>query len=191
MTKPLFFADQLKFRAWLAKNHDKLDEAQIGFYKKGSGIPSMTWPEAVDQALCFGWIDGRRNGIDDDVSYMNRFTPRKPTSNWSAINIKRAKELIEEGLMQPAGIKAFNRRTDERSAIYSYEQMKTATLPAKYTRRFRESEKAWEFYKAQTASYKRMTAWWVISAKREETQLRRLGQLIEHSGKERKLPQFG
>ena len=189
MAKPLFFADQLKFRAWLAKNHDKLDEAQIGFYKKGSGIPSMTWPEAVDQALCFGWIDGRRNGIDD-VSYMNRFTPRKPTSNWSAINIKRAKELIEEGLMQPAGLEAFNRRSDDRSAVYSYEQMKTAKLPAKYAKRFRENKQAWEFYKAQSASYKRITAWWVISAKREETQLRRLDQLVEHSEKGRRHPNF-
>ncbi|HYN35360.1 MAG TPA: YdeI/OmpD-associated family protein [Actinomycetota bacterium] len=189
MAKPLFFADQSKFRAWLTKNHDKLDEAQIGFYKKASGIPSMTWPEAVDEALCFGWIDGRRNGIDD-VSYMNRFTPRKRTSNWSAINIKRANELAKEGLMQPAGLEAFSRRTDDRSAIYSYEQMKTAKLPEKYAKRFRESRKAWGYYKAQSPSYKRTVAWWVISAKKEETRLRRLGQLIEHSGKGRKHPNF-
>ena len=187
--EPIFFADAQKFRAWLAKNHDKLDEAQIGFYKKGSGIPSMTWQEAVDQALCYGWIDGKVNRIDD-VSYMHRFTPRKPTSNWSAVNIKRAKELIEEGLMQPAGLEAFNRRSEDKSAIYSYEQRKNPKLPPEYEKRLRKNKKAWSYFDKQAPYYKKVVVYWVTSAKKEETRLRRLQQLIGHSEKERRVPKF-
>ena len=187
--EPIFFETPAKFRTWLKKNHARLDEAHIGFYKKGSGKKTMTLPEAVSQALCFGWIDGKMNSLDDE-SYMIRFTPRRAKSNWSAVNINRVNELIKEGLMEPPGLEAFNRRTDDKSAIYSYEQMQTAKLPEKYGKQFKAKKKAWEFYKAQTPSYKRMTAWWVISAKKEETRIRRLGQLIEHSAKGRRHPNF-
>ena len=140
----------------------------MGFYKRGSGKPSITWQEMVDEELCFGWIDGVRKGIDD-VSYANRITPRKARSTWSAINIARARELIRLGRMHPAGLTAFERRTDERSAIYSYEQRKTARLDPKAERSFHANKKAWAFFRAQTPSYQRSATWWVISAKRQET----------------------
>jgi uncharacterized protein YdeI (YjbR/CyaY-like superfamily) len=178
--KPRFFAKPADFRRWLERNHDKSAELWVGFYKKGSGKPSITWPEAVDQALCFGWIDGLRKSVDDD-SYMIRFTPRTARSTWSAVNIKRAKELIGEGLMQPAGLKAFEARTDDRSAIYSYEQRKTAELDSAQTKQFQKNRKAWEFFQAQPPGYRRSAAHWVVSAKQEETRARRLSQLIEDS----------
>jgi uncharacterized protein YdeI (YjbR/CyaY-like superfamily) len=178
--KPRFFAKPADFRRWLERNHDKSAELWVGFYKKGSGKPSITWPEAVDQALCFGWIDGLRKSVDDD-SYMIRFTPRTARSTWSAVNIKRAKELIGEGLMQPAGLKAFEARADDRSAIYSYEQRKTAELDSAQTKQFQKNRKAWEFFQAQPPGYRRSAAHWVVSAKQEETRARRLSQLIEDS----------
>ena len=158
----------------------------MGFYKKGSGRPSITWPEAVDEALCFGWIDGVRKGVDDD-SYMIRFTPRTKTSTWSAVNIKRAKELIEMGRMRRAGLRAFEKRSEERSAIYSYERQ-NAALPPKYEKRVRANKEAWAFFSAQPPSYRKAVAWWIISAKREETQLKRLAKLIEDSENKRTVP---
>lgn len=176
---PTFFATPAEFRAWLEDHHGGAQELLVGFFKKGSGRPSITWPEAVDQALCFGWIDGVRKGIDD-VSYTIRFTPRKSRSTWSAVNIKRAEELSNLGLMSPAGLKAFEARTDERSAIYSYER-KNVELGEAYERQFRTNPAAWDFFQAQTAWYRRAATWWVISAKKEETQRKRLATLIEDS----------
>ncbi len=178
--KPTFFATSEELRAWLEQNHAKATELLVGFYKRGSGKPSITWQELVDEELCFGWIDGVRKGIDD-ASYTNRITPRNSRSTWSAINIARAKELMRLGRMHPAGVKAFERRTDERSAIYSYEQRKTAALDPKAERSFRANKKAWAFFQSQAPSYQRAAIWWVISAKRDETLKTRLATLIGDS----------
>src|SRR5262245_41893754 len=129
MAEPRFFATPDELRAWFTKNADAEKELLVGFYRKGSGRPSITWPESVDQALCFGWIDGVRRGLDDE-SYTIRFTPRKPRSNWSVVNIRRVQELTEAGLMRPAGLRAFEARTDDRSAVYSYEQRHEAKFNA-------------------------------------------------------------
>jgi len=178
--KPTFFGTAGELREWLERNHATATELFVGFYKRGSGKPSITWQELVDEELCFGWIDGVRQGIDD-VRYSNRITPRKPRSTWSAINIARAKWMIRLGRMHPAGLKAFERRTDERSAIYSYEQRKTARLDPEMERSLRGNKKAWTFFQAQAPSYRRTAIWWVISAKREETRKRRLATLIADS----------
>ena len=184
--KPIFFATSAELRAWLERNHATATELLVGFYKRGSGKPSITWQEMVDEELCFGWIDGVRTGIDD-VSYANRITPRTPRSTWSAINIARAKELTRLGRMQPAGVKAFERRTDDRSAIYSYEQRKPARLDPKAERSFRANKQAWAFFHTQTPSYQRAALWWVISAKREETQKKRLATVIGDSARGRRV----
>ena len=176
----MFFATQARFRAWLASHHHARSELWVGFYKRSSGRPSITWPESVDEALCFGWIDGIRRSLDDS-SYVIRFTPRKPQSTWSAVNIKRARELIQLGRMRPAGLRAFRARADETSAIYSYEQRKTARLSASEERQFRATTKAWAFFNTRPPWYRRITIYWVISAKREETRARRLATLISDS----------
>jgi uncharacterized protein YdeI (YjbR/CyaY-like superfamily) len=178
--EPTFFATPADFRAWLERHHESDSELIVGFHKRGSGRPSITWPEAVDQALCFGWIDGVRRRIDD-TSYSIRFTPRKARSTWSAVNIRRMKELVEGGLVAPAGLAAFERRADDRSAIYSYEQRKAAKLEADQERRLRADERAWAFFDAQPPSYRRAAIHWVTSAKKPETRDRRLAQLIECS----------
>ena len=178
--KPTFFATAGELREWLERNHATATELFVGFYKRRSGKPSITWQELVDEELCFGWIDGIRKGIDA-VSYSNRITPRKPRSTWSAINIARAKELIRLGRMHPAGLKAFEQRTDERSAIYSYEQRKSARLERGAERSFRANQKAWTFFQAQAPGYRQAATWWVISAKREETRKKRLATLIADS----------
>jgi uncharacterized protein YdeI (YjbR/CyaY-like superfamily) len=182
-----FFATPAAFRAWLAKHHDKETELWVGFYKTGSGKRSITWPEAVDQALCFGWIDSVRRTLGVEA-YTNRFTPRKPASTWSAVNIKRAQELIDQGLMHHAGLKAFEARTGDRSAIYSYEQRHAAKLDAEQERRFRADKKAWEFFQAQPPWYRKAAVHWVTSAKREETRLKRLATLIDDSARGRTIP---
>jgi len=178
--KPLFLSTSSAFRDWLEKHYDKEQELWVGFHKKSSGKPSITWPEAVDAALCFGWIDGVRKSLGDE-SYTIRFTPRKPRSIWSAVNIKRVAQLKKMGLMHSAGLQAFERRTGDKSAIYSYEQRKTATLGDEYEKQFRARRKAWDFFQAQPSWYRRTTSWWVISAKKEETRLKRLSKLIEDS----------
>lgn len=160
----------------------------MGFYKKDSGKKSITWPQSVDEALCVGWIDGLRRSIDE-VSYKIRFTPRKPRSTWSAVNIKRAGELIEQGLMQPAGLKAFAARKENRSGIYSYEQ-RSPELPDQYAKKLKKNSAAWKFFQAQPPSYRKAANWWVLSAKQEETRLRRLDKLIEDSAHERTIRQF-
>jgi uncharacterized protein YdeI (YjbR/CyaY-like superfamily) len=182
--KRTFFTIPSEFRQWLEENYDKNQELWVGFYKKGSGKPSITWPEAVDEALCWGWIDGLRKGIDD-VSYMIRFTPRKPRSIWSAINIKRVVELTGLGLMQAAGLQAFEGRKEDKSAIYAYEQKDAAKLDEEYEQQFRTNEKAWDFFQSQAHWYRKTAIWWVISAKKEETKLKRLATLIEDSEHER------
>jgi uncharacterized protein YdeI (YjbR/CyaY-like superfamily) len=178
--EPTFFATPDEFRAWLEEHHETESELLVGFHKKGSGRPSITWPESVDQALCFGWIDGVRRHIDDE-SYSIRFTPRKPRSTWSALNVKRVGELTELGLMRPAGLAAFAQRSDDRTAIYAYEQRKTAKLDTEQERRFKARPEAWRWFQAQPAGYRRTAAYWVISAKRPATRERRLEQLIADS----------
>jgi uncharacterized protein YdeI (YjbR/CyaY-like superfamily) len=185
--RPVFFSTPAEFRAWLEEHHQTASELLVGFYKKGSGKPSMTWTESVDQALCFGWIDSVRKSLGPD-SYMNRFTPRTSRSNWSAVNIKRARELIDLGLMRPAGLRAFEQLADERSAVYSYEQRKSPSLDPALERRFRSNRQAWDFFQAQAPSYRRAAIWWVTSAKRDETKDRRLTQLIEDSAAGRRVP---
>ena len=187
--KPVFFAAPAKFRAWLQKNHARASQLWVGFYKKGTGRPSITWPESVDQALCFGWIDGLRKGIDG-ASYMIRFTPRRPGSIWSVINIRRAKELIARGLMRSPGLRAFAKRTAEKSAIYSYEQRRNARLAPAQEKQFRAKPKAWQFYCTQPDGYRHLTAFWVTSAKKEETRAKRLTALIEDSATGRRIGPF-
>ncbi len=182
--EPIFFATPSELRVWLEEHHANTQELWVGFYKKGSGKQSITWPEAVDQALCFGWIDGIRKGIDS-VSYKTRFTPRRARSNWSAVNIKRVAELKELGLMRPPGLTIFEERVEEKSGIYSYEQRNAAELTEAYKEQFRANKKAWDFFQAQGAGYRRTAIWWIISAKKEETRLKRLARLIESSEHER------
>lgn len=176
---PTYFATPGEFRAWLDEHHASAQELWVGFYKVGSGKPSITWPQAVDEALCFGWIDGVRQRIDD-ASYANRFTPRKPRSTWSAVNIRRVNELTDQGRMCPAGLAAFEARAEERSGIYSYERGEVA-LDAAEEQQFRANEKAWELFQGQAASYRRAAIWWVVSAKKDETRRKRLATLIGDS----------
>jgi uncharacterized protein YdeI (YjbR/CyaY-like superfamily) len=172
-----YFATPALFRAWLKKHHAKADELLAGFYKRDSGRPSMTWPESVDQALCFGWIDGVRRRIDD-ASYSIRFTPRRSTSIWSAVNIKRVAELKALGLMEPAGVRAFERRSDKKSAIYAYEQDGSAEFSPSQLRTLRANKKAWKFFQAQAPWYRRRAIHRIVSAKQEATKVRRLNAMI-------------
>jgi uncharacterized protein YdeI (YjbR/CyaY-like superfamily) len=174
---PQFFATPSKLRTWLARHHNKTRELWVGFYKKDSGKASITWPQAVDAALCFGWIDGVRKSIDE-ISYTIRLTPRKPRTIWSAVNIKKAQELTKLGLMHPAGLEAFQARTKERSGIYSYEQRRNAKLDPQYEKKLRANRKAYEFFQSQAPWYQRTSIFWVMSAKKEETRLKRLATLI-------------
>jgi uncharacterized protein YdeI (YjbR/CyaY-like superfamily) len=174
-----FFRSPKDFRRWLAANHAKAPELWVGFYKKHSGQPSITWPESVDEALCVGWIDGVRKRLDES-RYVIRFTPRKPTSIWSAINIKRVEELAAAGRVRPRGQAAFAKRSEKKSAIYSYEQ-RTAELAEPYASMLKHNQRAREFFEAQAPSYRKVATWWVNSAKREETRLKRLRQLVEFS----------
>jgi uncharacterized protein YdeI (YjbR/CyaY-like superfamily) len=181
----IFFASPSAFRAWFEENHEHAKELWVGFYKRSTGKPSIIWPEAVDQALCFGWIDGVRKSIDEN-SYKIRFTPRKPGSIWSSVNVKRVGELSEMGLMLPAGLKVFEERDKKKSELYSYERQR-ALLDEGFEQRFRANTKAWEFFQSQAPSYQKTASWWVMSAKREETRFKRLMTLIEDSEKGRRL----
>lgn len=174
-----FFATPAEWAAWLEEHHGKRSELLVGFYKRDSGKPSMTWHESVDVALCFGWIDGVRRRIDDQ-SYSIRFTPRKATSIWSAVNCRRVGELKKQGLMRPAGLKAFEAREKTRSGVYSFEQQEVQFSPEQ-ERRLRAAKPAWEFFEARPAWYRKAATWWVVSAKQEKTRERRLAQLIEDS----------
>jgi len=184
--KPKYFSDQLELRKWFEKNHDKEKELLVGYYKKDSGKPSVTWPESVDQALCFGWIDGIRKSLDE-ISYTIRFTPRKTTSTWSAININKVKELTKLGLVKDSGWEAFQKRKENKSRIYSFEQ-KVIKLDKNLERIFKKNKKAWNFFILQISSYQRTTTHWVMSAKQEATRSKRLSVLIDCSSNEEKIP---
>jgi uncharacterized protein YdeI (YjbR/CyaY-like superfamily) len=181
-----FFATPDKWRRWLEKNHARATEVWVGFHRKGSGTASITWPEAVDEALCFGWIDGLRKSIDE-TRYTNRFTPRKKGSNWSHVNIARVAALTKEGRMQPPGIAAFEARVAGKSGVYSFEQRQTATLGDDFERQFRANAKAWAFFESQAPSYRRTATFWVMSAKQEATRERRLASLIADSAAGRRV----
>jgi uncharacterized protein YdeI (YjbR/CyaY-like superfamily) len=187
--EPTFFATPEDFRAWLAENHERESELLVGFYKVGSGKPSITWPQSVDEALCYGWIDGVRRSLGAEA-YTIRFTPRKQKSTWSAVNINRVGELIELGRMQPAGLKAFHAREESNSRIYAYENRDKAAFDPVLEERFRANEKAWNFFQAQPPGYRKTATFWVASAKQEATRLRRLDQLIADSAAGRRLAQL-
>ena len=176
---PSFFEAPAEFRAWLKENHDKASELLVGFRRAGSGLPSITWKESVDEALCYGWIDGLRKSLDE-TSYTIRFTPRKPSSAWSAINIKRVEVLIEEGRMTPAGLRAWESRHQSRNYGYSYDGP-TRTLGPDQERELKRHPNAWEFFSSQAPSYQRAASHWVMSPKREETREKRLKILVEDS----------
>jgi len=182
--KPQFFRSPSAFRAWLTKRHAVAPELLVGFHKKDSGRPSMSWPESVDEALCFGWIDGIRRRLDDD-SYTIRFTPRRSRSVWSAINIRRVQELDANGRMTPAGRLAYEAREENRSGIYSYEQ-RSATLPPPYAGRLRKNKAAWSTFMVLPPSHRKRLGWWVVSAKEEETRLKRLAKLIDDAAQGRR-----
>ncbi len=183
-----FFKTPAEFRKWLNKNHARVTELWIAFHKKTSGHASITYSEALDEALCYGWIDGVRKAVDD-ISYTQRFTPRKPKSIWSLVNIRRVNELTKLERMMPPGVAAFETRDEERAKKYSYENRPRA-LDDEYEKKFRANEKAWGFYEAQAPYYRRTSSFWVTSAKQEETRLRRLEQLIACSAKGERLPQL-
>ena len=184
--KPTYFRTAAEFRAWLKEHHATQTELWVGLYKKGTGKPSITWSEAVDEALCFGWVDSVRRGVDAE-SYMNRFTPRKPTSNWSEVNIRRVEELTRQGRMRAPGRKAFEARRAREAGTYSYEQRYEIELPPAFERRFRAKTKAWGWFQAQSPAYRSMALYWVMGAKRPATRERRLETLIEDSAEGRRI----
>jgi uncharacterized protein YdeI (YjbR/CyaY-like superfamily) len=186
---PIFFAAPEEFRAWLEEHHATATELLAGFHKKSTGRPTMTWTESVREALCFGWIDGIRRSLGDE-SYTIRFTPRKPRSNWSSLNVRHVEELIREGRMTAAGLAAYEARTAKRTGVYAFEQRHAARLEPEQEERFRADPKAWEFFQAQPASYRQTAIYWVVSAKREETRARRLATLISDSAAGRRLAQL-
>jgi uncharacterized protein YdeI (YjbR/CyaY-like superfamily) len=186
---PQYFMTQAKFHQWLEKHHARSVELWVGFYKKNSGKPSLTYPEALDEALCFGWIDGIRKTVDAE-RYTIRFTPRQPKSNWSNVNIKRMQELMAEGRVQPAGLAAFEARTAEKSGVYTYEN-RLQQLSAEYEKQFRANKQAWAYFQAQAPYYQRTACGWVMTARKEETRLRRLATLIEDSAQGRRLGMMG
>jgi uncharacterized protein YdeI (YjbR/CyaY-like superfamily) len=172
-------------RKWFTKHHATAQELWLGYYKKNSGKPSITYPGSVDEALCFGWIDGIRKGIDE-TSYTNRFTPRKRGSSWSTTNVRRVQKLQREGRMHAAGIAAFRARSSNKTGIYSYEN-RPDVLPETCAGVFRKNRAAWDFFETQPPGYKRTVTWWVLSAKKEDTRMKRLKTLIEDSAKQRRI----
>lgn len=184
--KPVFFKTPKEFNQWLKKNHDKEKELIVGYYKKGTGIPSITWPESVKEALCYGWIDGIRRSLDEE-SYCIRFTPRKPTSIWSAVNIKYVEELMAEKRMQPAGIKAFEALKDHRSKVYSYENRNKAELSPAFEKQFKANKKAWKFFQESAPYYRKTLVHYIMSAKKDETRIKRLHEAIHDSENGRKI----
>lgn len=175
--KPVFFESAAAFRAWLEAHGERERELLVGFHKVATGRPSLTWPQSVDEALCFGWIDGVRKRIDDGA-YTIRFTPRRPGSIWSAVNVARVAALAGEGRMRPAGLAAFERRIERRTGVYAYEQRDAAALSPSQARRFRQARAAWRWFEAAAPSYRQRMLYWVVSAKKPETRERRLAQLI-------------
>jgi uncharacterized protein YdeI (YjbR/CyaY-like superfamily) len=186
--KPVFFPATSDLRKWLEANHASARELWLGCYKKGSGRPSVTWPESVDEALCVGWIDGIRRSLDGK-RYVIRFTPRRPGSVWSAINIRRVRALSREKRMRPAGLAAFEARRENRVGVYSYEQ-RPAGLPEPYRSLLKKNRKALAFFDAQPPGYRKSMSWWIVSAKKEETRLTRLRRLARESAAGRRIPLF-
>ncbi len=186
---PIYFTSPDELRDWFDANHQTATELWHGSYKKAAGKPTVTWSEAVDEALCVGWIDSVRYSLDPERS-AQRFTPRRKGSNWSAINIAKVKELTAQGRMRPAGLAAFEARTEERSAIYSYEQLHLAALAPDEDAAFRANEMAWDRFQALPPSYRRTAIYWVVTAKKPETRVRRLATLIEDSAAGRRLKQL-
>lgn len=180
MKSPTFFPTATAFRQWLASNAGSATELLVGFHKVGSGRPCMSWSESVDEALCFGWIDGVRKRIDD-ASYSIRFTPRKPTSIWSAINIAKIAQLQAEGRITPAGAKAFAKRTEAKSKVYSHEREAPAELSAAELRSFKRNKAAWRFFESTPPSYRKVVLHWITGAKQPETRVARLAKLLEAS----------
>ncbi len=189
VNKVTFFKNQIHFRKWLEKNYKKANELWVGFYKKETGKPGIQWKESVDEALCFGWIDGIRKKIDDE-SYTTRFTPRNPKSNWSKINTERIIELKKLGLVKDKGWELFENREKVKSGQYSYEQRKSVKFPANYRKIFKANKEAWNFFQSQPPGYKTIVTWWIMNAKQEETRIRRLNQLIGDSENSRTIPQL-
>jgi uncharacterized protein YdeI (YjbR/CyaY-like superfamily) len=181
-----FFETADEFAAWLEKHGALKSELIVGYYTRVTQRGSMSWPESVDAALCFGWIDGVRKRIDEHC-YQIRFTPRKPQSIWSAINVERVRVLKGEGRMREAGLKAYSHRSEKKSKIYSYEQKNTATLERREEARFKKAKAAWKFFEAQPSGYRHLVLWRIVSAKRPETRVRRLAALIEASREQRRL----
>jgi len=182
---PIFFENQEDFRKWLEKNHDTEKELFVGYYKIGSEKHNMTWSQSVDQAICFGWIDGIRKSIDKE-SYFIRFTPRKPKSIWSAVNINKFNELSKAGLMKPAGIAAFKLCEESNSKIYSYEN-EEIKLPEEFDQVIKANGQAWSYFQSLPPSYRKASTKWVMSAKQEVTRIKRLDELIRDCEAGRKI----
>jgi uncharacterized protein YdeI (YjbR/CyaY-like superfamily) len=187
--EPIFFDSPQAFYDWLEQHHDTETEVWVGYWKKATGKPSLTWSQAVDQALCFGWIDTRSKSIDAE-SHMQRFTPRKPSSNWSKVNVEKVARLTEEGKMRPAGLAAFEKRRPETTGVYSFERRGEAKLEPEQEERFRANEKAWDFFQSQPPGYRKTAIHLVVSAKRPETREKRLNTLIEDSANGLRLKQL-
>jgi uncharacterized protein YdeI (YjbR/CyaY-like superfamily) len=183
----IFFETPAELRAWLEEHHTTASELWVGYYKKASGRRSLTWSEVVDEALCFGWIDGKAQRIDEH-RYRQRLTPRRRNSNWSAVNIAKVAELRAQGRMTPVGEAAFAARREDRSAVYSYERRHEAAFDAEQEAAFRANAPAWEWFATQSPSYRSLATFWVLSAKRPETRARRLATLIERSSYGRRVP---
>jgi len=186
VTSPIFFDSAAQFRAWLERNHQRATELRVGFRKVSTGLPSMNWPESVEEALCFGWIDGVRKRIDDS-SYMIRFTPRRRESVWSAVNLAKMKILIAQGRVRPAGLAAYEGRKAKKTAAYSFEQERPVELAASEVRRLKRNKVAWEFFESVAPSYRKVVTRWVVSAKKPETRARRLEELIGACAEGRRL----
>lgn len=178
--EPKFFKTPADFRKWLEKHHETESELLVGFYKKGTGKQSITWPESVDQALCFGWIDGIRKSGDEE-SYHLRFTPRRPTSIWSAVNIAKMEKLLAGGQVWPMGKAAYEKRTESKSRVYAFEQKEDPVLPPEMEKRFKEESEAYEFFMKQAPSYRKAVLYGIVSAKKDETKESRFVKLLQAS----------
>lgn len=188
VSEPVFFRTPAELRRWFARHHGSTSELFLGYWKVGSGHKSVTWPESVDEALCVGWIDGVRRRIDEH-SYVIRFTPRKTSGIWSAVNIARIAVLDAEGRLHDAGRAAFAARRETKSGVYSFEQP-SVELTDEYATLLRRNRKAWAHFEARAPSYRKAVMWWIVSAKQETTRLRRLAMLIEHGARDALLYQF-
>jgi len=187
--EPIYFAAPEAFRDWLAEHHASATEVWVGFYKKATGRQGMSWSQAVDEALCFGWIDGVAKRVDGE-RHKQRFTPRKPVSTWSAVNVAKVAQLTAEGRMRPAGAAAYARRRADRTAIYSHEQREHPEFEAEQQAQLEADAAAWAWFQSKAPSWRRQATWWVISAKRPETRARRLATLIEGCAAGEGIPQL-